>query len=49
MFLMMLYNNLLFVSNLRHEMYECTVDLNKILSESESYRASHQCVDAVRP
>ena len=31
---MMLYNNFSFVSNLRHEWHECTIDLNKILSES---------------
>ena len=34
MFLMMLYNNFSFVSNLSHEWYECMVDLNITLSES---------------
>ena len=33
---MVLYNNFLFVPNLRNGWYERTVDLHKILSESES-------------
>ena len=34
MFLMMLYNNFSFVSNLRHVWHECSVDLNTIVPES---------------